>query len=166
MTPTPCAWLCELVQDDGSVKAMIVEQDPCGMRFGDVGEPSPFRVTKLYDQDYTDAEVAKSVAPLNAEISELDDLRDMLADILTRTALALRGPEPSSRRPGWGDLPERAAAALVAAVAAERERLRGLVEAVRDANAAAHPDDGTFRLQTPGQDRAWLVLLAALENQK
>ena len=48
-TPTPRAWLCELVQEDDSVKTMFVEQDPAGLRFGDVGEPSPFRVTKLYD---------------------------------------------------------------------------------------------------------------------
>ena len=48
-----------------------------------------------------------------------------------------------------------------AAVAAERERLRGMVEAVRDANHDA-TDGYTVRLLTPGQKRAWLALLAGV----
>ena len=46
-------------------------------------------------------------------------------------------------------------------VAAERERLRALVEAVRDANAAAQGDDA-FRLLTGRQQQAWDALMAAL----
>ena len=57
-------------------------------------------------------------APLHAEISELDKLCNTLADILNRTAVAVRGPG----RHGWHDLPERAAEAIAAAAAAERER--------------------------------------------
>jgi hypothetical protein len=49
------------------------------------------------------------------------------------------------------------------AVAAERERLRVLVEAVRDANCDAQ-SYGTFRFMTPGQERAWMALLAGLEG--
>ncbi len=52
---------------------------------------------------------------------------------------------------------------LDAVVAAERERLRVLVEAVRDANFDAE-DGNTFQLLKPGQERAWLALLAGLKG--
>lgn len=48
-------------------------------------------------------------------------------------------------------------------VAAERERLRVLVEAVRDANRDEQDGD-TFRLLNPGQEQAWLALLAGLKG--
>lgn len=48
-------------------------------------------------------------------------------------------------------------------VLAERERLRVLVQAVRDANRDAEDAD-TFRLLKPGQERAWMALLAGLEG--
>ena len=60
------------------------------------------------------------------EIDEMDQQRDMLADILRRTAVALRGPEPALTRWSWHDLPERAAQAIAAislVQAAERERI-------------------------------------------
>ena len=47
------------------------------------------------------------------------------------------------------------------AVLAERERFRAMVDAVRDANHDAE-GAGTFRLLTPGQERAWLALMVAL----
>lgn len=47
-TPDPVAWLCELAQEDGSTKTMIVQENPDGLRFNDFDEPSPFRVTPLY----------------------------------------------------------------------------------------------------------------------
>ena len=50
-----------------------------------------------------------------------------------------------------------------AAVAKERERLRALVEVVRDANCDAE-DVNTFRLLKPGQERAWLALMAGLNG--
>lgn len=61
------------------------------------------------------------------------------------------------------DVQRAVAAALDNAVAAERERLRALVEAVRDANRDAEDGD-TFRLLKPGQERAWLALLAGLKG--
>lgn len=51
---------------------------------------------------------------LKAEVAELDALRDRLADLLTRTAVALRGPEPPLTRYSWHDIPDRAAAAVAA----------------------------------------------------
>lgn len=51
---------------------------------------------------------------------------------------------------------------LRAAMVAERARLRQLVEAVRNANSDAEDGD-TFRLLKPGQERAWMALLAGLE---
>lgn len=52
---------------------------------------------------------------------------------------------------------------IVLEVAAERERIRALVQAVRDANRDAE-DGGTFRLLKPGQERAWMALLAGLDG--
>ena len=46
-------------------------------------------------------------------------------------------------------------------VAAERGRLRVLVEAVRDANDAAQGED-VFRLLMPRQERAWRALMDSL----
>lgn len=54
-------------------------------------------------------------------------------------------------------------ATIDAAVAKERERLRALVEVVRDANCDAE-DVNTFRLLKPGQERAWLALMAGLNG--
>lgn len=51
------------------------------------------------------------VAELEAERTDDDALRERMADILKRTAVALRGPEPPLTAWSWHDLPERAAAA-------------------------------------------------------
>ena len=53
---------------------------------------------------------------------------------------------------------------IVLEVAAERERIRALVQAVRDANRDAAEDGETFRLLKPGQERAWMALLAGLDG--
>jgi hypothetical protein len=60
------------------------------------------------------ARAADEVQHLREEVAELDALRNRLADLLTRTAVALRGPEPPLTRWGWHDVPERAAAAVAA----------------------------------------------------
>lgn len=73
---------------------------------------------------------------LRAEVAELDALRGRLADLLSRTAVALRGPEPTLTRWSWHDLPERAAAAIAAisiVQAAERERCAALCDKARTA---------------------------------
>lgn len=51
---------------------------------------------------------------LRQELREAGALRDRLADLLSRTAIALRGPEPPLTKWSWHDLPERAAAAIAA----------------------------------------------------
>jgi hypothetical protein len=51
---------------------------------------------------------------LREELREADALRERMADLLSRTAIALRGPEPPLTRWSWHDLPERAAAAIAA----------------------------------------------------
>lgn len=51
---------------------------------------------------------------LRADLTENEALRQRMADILRRTAVALRGPEPRLTRWSWHDLPERAAAAIAA----------------------------------------------------
>jgi hypothetical protein len=45
---------------------------------------------------------------------ECEALRGRMADLLSRTAVAIRGPEPPLTRWSWHDLPERAAAAIAA----------------------------------------------------
>lgn len=54
----------------------------------------------------------KRVAELEAERADDDALRERMSDILKRTAIALRGPEPPLTAWSWHDLPERAAAAI------------------------------------------------------
>ena len=54
-------------------------------------------------------------------------------------------------------------AALLGDVAAERARIRALVDAVRDANACAQ-GDGVVSLLTEVQEAAWLALLAGVEG--
>jgi len=53
---------------------------------------------------------------------------------------------------------------VVRMLAAERERIRALVQAVRDANRDAEDGGETFRLLKPGQERAWMALLAGLDG--
>lgn len=50
----------------------------------------------------------------HSELDELRDLNDKMGCILSRTAVALRGPEPTHMRWSWHDLPDRAAAAIAA----------------------------------------------------
>jgi len=50
-----------------------------------------------------------------------------------------------------------------AAVAEERERIRALVEAVRDENAASQDADDCL-IYTPALQRAWEALMAGLEG--
>lgn len=52
------------------------------------------------------------------EVTELDALRDKLSGLLSKTAVALRGPEPELTRYGYADIPLR-----VKTVIDEREQL-------------------------------------------
>lgn len=54
-------------------------------------------------------ETAATAAELHADLREANDLRERQADLLRRTAVALRGPEPPLTRWSWHDLPELAA---------------------------------------------------------
>lgn len=60
------------------------------------------------------AEAADEIQRLTDELREGDELRERLGDLLTRTAVALRGPEPPLTRWSWHDVPDRAAAAVAA----------------------------------------------------
>ena len=55
------------------------------------------------------------VEGLRRDLAENEALRERMADLLRRTAVALRGPEPALTRWSWHDLPERAAAAAAQA---------------------------------------------------
>lgn len=58
--------------------------------------------------------VAEQPQPEADERAENEALRREMADILTRTANALRGPPGPREAWGWADLPERAEAAIAA----------------------------------------------------
>lgn len=60
------------------------------------------------------ARAAAEVEDLRRDLAENEALRERMADLLSRTAVALRGPEPPLTRWSWHDLPERAAAAVAA----------------------------------------------------
>lgn len=63
-----------------------------------------------------DAEALRAeVEELRRDLAENEALRERMADLLRRTAAALRGPEPPLTLWSWHDLPERAAAAAAAA---------------------------------------------------
>ena len=55
------------------------------------------------------------------EVAEMAELCNRQADLLSRTAIALRGPEPPLTRWSWHDLPERAAAAIAMGYTIERK---------------------------------------------
>ena len=78
------------------------------------------------------------LALARAEIAELDALRDKLAGILSRTAIALRGPEPPLTRWSWHDLPERAAAAIAAIDLMQRTAQHLAAGRLHDSDCAMH----------------------------
>lgn len=80
---------------------------------------------------------AAEIENLRSDLDENAALRERMADLLRRTAVALRGPEPPLTRWGWHDLPERAAAA----VAAERARL---LSAAEETKWAMYSGEKTF----------------------
>ena len=57
----------------------------------------------------------------DAENKELHALNETLADLLRRTMLAIRGPEPELTHWDWSDMPERAAAEVTSRKAAQAE---------------------------------------------
>lgn len=80
--------------------------------------PHTVLINELLDSNTPKTErehaAAREIAMLRQEVEYYDELREKMADILNRTALALRGPEPPLHKWGWHDLPERAAAAVAA----------------------------------------------------
>lgn len=69
----------------------------------------------------------KEAEALRAEIEELDALRNRQSDLLSQTAIALRGPEPPLTRYSHADIPSRAKT-----VVAELEAARGLLNSIAD----------------------------------
>ena len=82
--------------------------------------------------------ILTEVHRLHAEVAELDALRDKLAGILSRTAVALRGPEPPLTRWSWHDLPERAAAAIAAIDLMQRTAQHLSAGRAHDSDCAMH----------------------------
>ena len=71
---------------------------------------------------------------LRTEIAEADALREKMAGILSRTAIALRGPEPPLTRWSWHDLTERAAAAVAAIYVMQRAAVIAATSTPKNAN--------------------------------
>ena len=84
-------------------------------------------------------DLAAEVERLRLERADDEATRAMMADILKRTAVALRGPEPDGTRYGWADLPERAAAAIAAIDVMQR----AAAESAHAALAASDPQRGS-----------------------
>ena len=84
------------------------------------------------------APAAAELDAMRAEIAELDALREKLAGILSRTAAALRGPEPPLTRWSWHDLPERAAAAIAAIDLMQRTAHHLAAGRLHDSDCAMH----------------------------
>lgn len=59
-------------------------------------------------------EAADALDQARRDLDENEELRGRMADLLSRTAVALRGPEPPLTLWSWHDVPERAAAAVAA----------------------------------------------------
>lgn len=74
-------------------------------------------------------EHSRIVAVKDAEIAELDALRNRLSDLLTQSIIAIRGPEPELTRWGYADLPLRVKAVVeeLEAKDAEIARLNALI---------------------------------------
>ena len=69
---------------------------------------------------------------------EEDQLRAIMADLLTRTANALRGEPPPLTLWSWHDLPERAAAAIAAIDVLQRVALDHLAAGQADLTTSIH----------------------------
>ena len=61
-------------------------------------------------------DLERELAAVTAELADDDALRERMSDILKRTAIALRGPEPPLTAWSWHDLPELAEAAKASAL--------------------------------------------------
>lgn len=93
----PVAWLCELAQDDGTTRTMIVQEDPSGLRFNDIGEPSPFKVTPLYAANAIERQaeefdaLAHLLAQRDADIERLTAERNHAVAKFERAVLLMTG---------------------------------------------------------------------------
>jgi hypothetical protein len=92
--------------------------------------------------DPINIKAATEMRRLHEEVEELDALRERLADLLSRTAVALKGPEPPLTRWDWSDLPERA----LSLRAVNQE----LLEALKGLMPIAEWDGGRFDANTIG----------------
>lgn len=105
-----------------------------------------------------------AASELRNELAEETALRDKLADILTRAAVALRGPEPEGTRWDWSGIPER-----IAALKAELEAVRLCfadashsasatlvhVEALKEEVAALRADEALLDFQEKFKGQVW-----------
>lgn len=83
---------------------------------------------------------AAEIQRLTSDLRDGDALRERMADILSRTAIALRGKEPPLTRWGWHDLPDRAYAAIGAGRKGEMtpdERIDAALDSVLKASGSA-----------------------------
>jgi hypothetical protein len=86
--------------DDGS----NCNQKPEALRLADTIEEDPTTTWAYREAAHA---AAAELRRLHADVEELDGLRERLADLLSRTAVALKGPEPPLTRWDWSDLPKR-----------------------------------------------------------
>jgi hypothetical protein len=115
--PEPDAWNVYWKGDNDSVSwdQWHDASDPLPAAWDD---EAPNEITPYIRADnvraYALDAVQRALAAQQQELQECEELREKLSDLLRRTAVALRGPEPPLTRWSWHDLPERAAAAIAA----------------------------------------------------
>lgn len=88
----------------------------------------------LAESEMQDAEIARLESERDAALRDLEEesaLRERLAEILTRVALALKGPPPPLTLHDWSDLPALAVESLQAAYADEQQRASTWRDAAR-----------------------------------
>jgi len=90
------------------------------------------------------------------EVTEMDALRDKLSGLLSKTAVALRGPEPELTRYGYADIPLRVKTVIderdqlsaeVEGLRKERDRFRAEVKSLLDAITAMAEERDRIRVE-------------------
>jgi len=111
MTPRRCPH-CGHDPDDGAVvRSVVVDHPgrpvaaPCAVSGCQYNRPNVVAefVSSARRRDRT----AAALRRLRADVKDESDVRERLADLLRRTAIALKGPEPPLVAWDWSDLPAR-----------------------------------------------------------
>lgn len=144
--PTGCGfWPFRVVAGNGARALFIGNRGSCERVAAEL--TTAYRDGEFVGKQDYDALHAEAEA-LRAEIEELDSLRNRQSDLLSQTAIALRGPEPALTRYSHADIPSR-----VKTVVADLEVARGLLERLTAAHdCTALNEARAFLTATPAPE--------------